>query len=89
MAIEAREDEILITATDAEAGELRETVAAAVDRPDNLPRGLRIAYLADCLRVVEADEVTVSLGKSLDPVLVRGRGAELDGEWVVMPLRLG
>lgn len=89
VAIEAREDEILISATDAEAGELRETVAAAVDRPDNLPRGLRIAYLADCLRVVEAEEVTVSLGKSLDPVLVRGRGAELDGEWVVMPLRLG
>lgn len=75
-----------ISASNPDLGESRETLEVASDG-EPLSIGFNARYFLDALSVLDGDNVSIELGDSLNPGIIKGDGRE-DVMFVVMPMRL-
>lgn len=78
---------VVITAKQPEAGEAREELEAQVEGSD-LEIGFNARYFLDSLGVMDTDSISIEIGDSLSPCLVRPGEGSADEIFVVMPMRL-
>jgi DNA polymerase-3 subunit beta len=79
-------DRLVLTASNVDAGDVREEVEAVVEGKP-VSTGFNLRYFIDILSATSSDRVILDLGGELDPCLVRIPGRE-DCLFVVMPMRL-
>lgn len=79
-------DQVVITASNTEAGEAREQVPVALEG-EPLEMGFNIRYFQEVLNAVASDRVHIELGDALSPAVVREPESD-DSLLIVMPMRL-
>lgn len=85
--LHVKENVLVLTATEAEVGELYEEMPVAQEGGD-LEMSYQSRFLSDVLRVIEEPHVVIEMGDGLLPAVVYGEGDEAY-RYVVMPVRVG
>ena len=79
--------QVTVTARQPETGEAHEELEAQVEGPD-LEMGFNARYFREALGALSTDTVSVEIGDSLSPCLIKPGEGDADELYVIMPMRL-
>ena len=80
------EDKIIMTAQNSTGKAIDEIAAAIQGQP--LEIAFNGTYLSDCLNAINAEEITLSFGDSVDPFIIQSTANPDSGLYLILPVRL-